>query len=435
MLKLIYHNLIANWRRNIWLLLQISIIAYIAWILLDPVLVKLYVKHLDPGYDIERLVQLNISEYPIGSSQQPEEITHEEKMEHLNRILAKVKTHPDIEAATLINPVCFEQMSTNSSTFTPNDAYILVYFIPGTDFFKTFGLKDASTSVMKDFIEPPMTGNHAVISKSIAEYNFSGENPIGQILEKNSPYFEKYKEYSHTVSGVVNDAIYRSVFGRSPIAYYPMTSDIIKNWGGVSRLFIVMRLKEGINADDFATSLTSYANSDLKSGPVYTHGPQSYTVNRKVNARDDDNSIIINGSIALFFFVNVLLGMMGTFYLQTRKRSMDAGILRSFGGSKRFVICEMIFEGLVMVTIACLIAFTVYYFQVHESGLTALNIDGEYSAEFKGYMALWIDSFNKHFLIISGIIYAIMLISVLIGIYIPARRISRINPVDALRDE
>ena len=214
-----------------------------------------------------------------------------------------------------------------------------------------------------------------------------------------------------------------------------MTSDIIKNWGGVSRLFIVMRLKEGINADDFATSLTSYANSDLKSGPVYTHGPQSYTVNRKVNARDDDNSIIINGSIALFFFVNVFLGMMGTFYLQTRKRSMDAGILRSFGGSKRFVICEMIFEGLVMVTIACLIAFTVYYFQVHESGLTALNIDGEYSAEFKGYMALWIDSFNKHFLIISGIIYAIMLISVLIGIYIPARRISRINPVDALRDE
>ena len=47
----------------------------------------------------------------------------------------------------------------------------------------------------------------------------------------------------------------------------------------------------------------------------------------------------------------------------------------------------------------------------------------------------WIDDFTIHFSVVSLIIYSIMLTCVLLGIYIPAGKIARINPVDALRDE
>ena len=47
----------------------------------------------------------------------------------------------------------------------------------------------------------------------------------------------------------------------------------------------------------------------------------------------------------------------------------------------------------------------------------------------------WIDSFPLHFLIVSGIIWLIMTIVVLIGIYIPAHKISHVQPTEALRDE
>ena len=47
----------------------------------------------------------------------------------------------------------------------------------------------------------------------------------------------------------------------------------------------------------------------------------------------------------------------------------------------------------------------------------------------------WVNNFGAHFAIISAIVYAIIIICVIIGTYFPARHVSRIEPVDALRDE
>ena len=47
----------------------------------------------------------------------------------------------------------------------------------------------------------------------------------------------------------------------------------------------------------------------------------------------------------------------------------------------------------------------------------------------------WTDYFWAHFLIVSLIVYAILLVVVSVGVYIPARKISRIPPTEALRDE
>ena len=47
----------------------------------------------------------------------------------------------------------------------------------------------------------------------------------------------------------------------------------------------------------------------------------------------------------------------------------------------------------------------------------------------------WTDFFWAHFLVVSLIVYAILLVVVSVGVYIPARKISRIPPTEALRDE
>ena len=41
----------------------------------------------------------------------------------------------------------------------------------------------------------------------------------------------------------------------------------------------------------------------------------------------------------------------------------------------------------------------------------------------------------EHFFVISAIVYALILVCTLIGTYLPAREVSRVDPVDALRDE
>ena len=46
-----------------------------------------------------------------------------------------------------------------------------------------------------------------------------------------------------------------------------------------------------------------------------------------------------------------------------------------------------------------------------------------------------LSTFASHFAIISGIVYVLILLCTLIGSYLPARKVSRVEPVDALRDE
>ena len=47
----------------------------------------------------------------------------------------------------------------------------------------------------------------------------------------------------------------------------------------------------------------------------------------------------------------------------------------------------------------------------------------------------WVSNFWEHFGIVSLIVYALIIICVIIGTLLPALKLSRINPVDALRDE
>ena len=47
----------------------------------------------------------------------------------------------------------------------------------------------------------------------------------------------------------------------------------------------------------------------------------------------------------------------------------------------------------------------------------------------------WVTNFNEHFAIISAVVYVILMACVAIGVYLPARSVSRINPVDALRNK
>lgn len=59
----------------------------------------------------------------------------------------------------------------------------------------------------------------------------------------------------------------------------------------------------------------------------------------------------------------------------------------------------------------------------------------EGSAWVQSTETYWVTDFAPHFLIVSCAVFLIMLAVVLAGIYIPARRISRIPPTEALRDE
>ena len=102
----------------------------------------------------------------------------------------------------------------------------------------------------------------------------------------------------------------------------------------------------------------------------------------------------------------------------------------SFGGRPGHIVRLMLGEGAVLTTIATAVGCFLYLQFALSEGLS--NGVTDFGFKRKEY---WTDYFGWHFLIVSLIIYAILLVVVSIGVYLPARHISRIQPTEALRDE
>lgn len=439
MLKLIYRNILARRGRYCWIFIELCLVALISWSVLDEVVVNTYRSTIKPGYDLDRLVTFSLGELPdSGDTPENEDEEGEIAFGHLSRILDRVRSDSRVESATFVNDFSPLSGSINISSLpsgreNEDGFYFIMQFWPGTDFFRTFGITDANTG--KIYEETSMSGRDLIVSKCIASNLFPGESAIGHFLEENDK--KHNPEKLSGIVGVVDEIIYRPTFALTPVVYKTRKiRDIARN-GGIKYVRPVLRLKPGVDVDKFIEDYAPVVAKELRSGNVYAHSLRSYLDMEKYMSRDMKNNDFISMSVALFFFVNILLCMVGTFYLQTRKRSEETGVMRTFGASRGFIVREMLGEGFIITTLAWLFGCVLYWFYIKDEGLAQISqsFRDTPSATMMQMMPTWVDDFTTHFLIISLIIYALMLVCVLLGIYIPARKISRINPVDALRDE
>ena len=183
--------------------------------------------------------------------------------------------------------------------------------------------------------------------------------------------------------------------------------------------------------DRFLHAFKPWMLQNLRAGNLYARDLQSY---RKGIAKSEAwSSTPIyrrNLLVAVFFLVNLCLGVVGTFWLQTRTRREEVGVMLSFGATPGHIVRLLLGEGAVLTTLGTLIGCFIYLQYVISEGFSKGTMWNDILRP-----EYWTDSFGLHFLFVSLIVYAILLVVVSIGVYIPARKISRIPPTEALRDE
>ena len=134
---------------------------------------------------------------------------------------------------------------------------------------------------------------------------------------------------------------------------------------------------------------------------------------------------------AVFFLINLCLGIIGTFWMQTKRRTEESGIMRAFGASKMRIFCTLIAEGAILTLLATLLGdiiwlqFTASWDLLSKGNITSVS----------GMENDWVTQFWPHFLIISLIVFLLLLAVVSIGIALPAWNVCRRKIVEALRDE
>lgn len=120
----------------------------------------------------------------------------------------------------------------------------------------------------------------------------------------------------------------------------------------------------------------------------------------------------------VFLLINILLGIIGTFWLRTQHRRAELGLRIATGSTRMQLWFRLNNEGLLLLTLAALPAAVICY-----------NIG--YLDLTEGYM----DWGVVRFLITFFVPYLLMGLMILIGIWFPARQAIRIQPAEALREE
>ena len=449
-MRKILNNIWSQRTNNVWLFLELIVVCFVAWTQLDPIIVRLYYRSLPSGIDGDRMVVANILStrpYDIADNSMTQEERDNqywkreaEYGEEANVIKLQLLAIDGVEQASIADPVMgiyartdlfsspggFSNMlryAWQNDTVLVND----ICYAKDEHFFETYGIQPIAGCKTSKKLSDIDQG--WIVSQSLAEYYFG--SPEAAINKELHAAFFADGDWHQPIVAVVND-VHVSEKDYNTWAVYSNNGTI--RTGGSQNL-IVLRLKPGINPRRFAEEQNYHAwnyasdNYAVASFTAYDDIGSSRNQFATPSLSYDFNLQI---ATAVFFLINLCLGVIGTFWMQTKRRTEESGIMRAFGATKRRIMSMFLAEGWVLATVSMFIACVLYLNYV-KMGFGELCI----STHQPGTQPdpTWVADKPLHFLIVSAIVYLIILCTVLIGTAIPAVKIIGAKITNALRDE
>ena len=417
--------------RFIALFIEIVIVTVIGWIIIEPVAINTTTALIPAGYDYDRLVMLTFDYLSSESPEYDKSAKGMDAKELFGSLLRMIRERQGVEKATYSFYQSFEMNGRSSSGIVADSTYTekgiedigfsmtCIEFMPNTDFFSTFGIKDANGNA---FQEPEMNESTYIISQCVAKALFPDSTAIGKEVYPPS----EWRPYAMTAVGVVADMPYNKGDGRIGTYY------IARDWEGWTRpAGIMVRLGEGVNPRAFIDKLTADL-SQYRSGNMYLTHPVYMSDQRDEIFAPKQRELTQKWMIVGFFLINVLLGVAGTFYVQCKTRIPDAGVMRAFGAPRRRVIWSIVGEALVTTILGWLIGSIIYLIYLKYQGFP---METDAYPIIKHLRPVWHDTKLGRYSIIGGIILLLLLVTSAIGAWLPARKVGRVPIVDSLRDE
>ena len=410
---------------SLWLALELILVTFACWWAFDPVIVTNYVTHLPLGYDVDRMVKLDVAILTEGIA--VNELSDEEE-----RLLQKVQEMDEVEMAYRAhnNPMGYNTITMPGFFFNDKGDSIQTQrygFIQDSKMFEVYGIHSLTPSVPDSELthdcewEKTLIFTHSLAMGLFGTIDVAGRNVLGTKYgwDESSQTFGWHKEFFH-IRAVVEDVRYQT-YDRDYATLFYCSS------GVNSGIPIILRLREGVNAERFVQKHQKEIQNEMVTEHCYIRSIQT--------ASEAKDNIVLerltrrNLLIAAFFATNMAFGVLGTLLMYTRQRREEAGVKRAFGATRWSIFWDFIREAWVLTTISVVIGCIIYFQFAAAKGLF------DDFASQNPAVRLWFDDFGTHFLVVSLFVYIIILCTVLLGTAIPAWRISRSEITESLREE
>lgn len=416
-------------RQNGWIFVELVIVSFFLWTVIDPLYVLTANRSIDPGYREKGTYVLNLGRYNATHGSYDPAMDNDSIIgEDFLRIARVVRNLPEVESYSISSYAAFPNSPSWTGSYYVNDTIKVsaqrydAAILEGSNLFRTYGMKDAKTGGEITIPADCASRSGVFISERMARLLFGTVDAVGKKMLSNN------RKYSYEVMGVFRDYKHRD--NEQP---YPMVVEIDKEvMGGPYMHFqtsITFHIKDGVKADAFEQRFQSEVGPTLSIGNFYFMGLKTFSRLSRENADRSGvtNTLRLKYSLAGFALLCVFLGMVGTFWIRCNARRQEIGLMRSMGSTCKGVTCRFLTEAWLLVTGAFVVALPLIFHNVHQSGFALATLNGN--------PAYWQNQPVTHFVIVTLIAYTVLLVIALVGTYIPVSRATRILPADALRDE
>lgn len=427
MLGQIIRHLWNNRRHNLWLVLELIVITIVSWLVLDPLFVLNYNRSIPDGYDADGLYRLQLMRNPEDTVSNP--------ADDYRLIMQKLRVLPSVDAATCVLRGAYPSSpGLNANKIMMDTTVITTTYIPFSrdeGFFRTWHFRSAVDGTWETLENLEVPDDGIILSEDAAAALPGGKDIIGKTVR------ECWGDsLSYRVVALMKPFKMRNGLQPCAVRLLPFVGEI-PAWG-YNGMRIFLRTKEGVSEARFVEEFLQWSDDNLMQGSLVF---EDFLPFHEIQAASDLESGVTNELrskyiLAIFFLFNLLLAVSGTFWMNTCARHEEIGIRLSYGASPAKIRWMLLGEGLVLTTLAVVVGCFLYFQWAYMEGLYTF---GELFS-FEKTMVTASDSylpghFGLHFAVVSLLVYGLMALVTCLGVYFPARNISAISPVEALKDE
>ena len=444
-MKQTFKNFWAHRRQNGFVLVEIALATLLSFYYLDYYIVGFYDTHMcwpATEYEHDHLVMGQtarlLKHEPVDLGQDidtthlyPYERNALEDVASLYAMRDEVLAMPEVQSASLVN-----NSYSSTTPYSPeadSARYCWAWtkwFTSNTQYVETLGLTPVKGSPSAAELSK-LEGDSVIITRSLALALFDTDQAVGRRItdwerEYDHGMPQEWKVRKHfTVAGVVED--FRGKLN-DRYNYNILISEELSTNGNPTFL---IRLKPDADADAFVAKMSEHQPGYMV-GSQLLHSLKTYSDYIDETLLDNDNQVIF-GLMWTFIgllLINVVIGTLGTFWLQIRKRTEDIGIMRSFGAKRRHIFGMLWKEAALLTFVATVIGQLIWLqFALNMGVVQAFTSCGT------GHETNWVNTFWLHYLIVCVIQYLLLLAIVTIGMVVPTLLAMYKRPVEALQHE
>lgn len=406
-------------RSNGWLWTELLIVFVVLWFVVDWTYVTARTYYEPVGFDITDTYYLELS---LKNNKSDSYIPKDKKSttlgQDITELTNRLRRLPEVEAVS-VSSNARPYIGSNSGMMLRIDTIVRNPLRrPMTpDFFQVFRYQSADGRGYQPLVQALKNGN-VVVSENLWPDDFKGDRTLlGREVVNVDDSTEVFK-----IGGVSTKVRYNDFWPNYSDRYIAIAFPE-KEMAGLngefypSNMEVCLRVKPG-TAKDFPEHLMNLSSSQLSVGNLFILKVHDYENIRNDFQQGSYNQVQVRFWMMGFLLMNILLGIVGTFWFRTQHRRSELALRVAVGSSRMQLWNRLNSEGLMLLSLAALPAAVICY-NIGHLDLT------------DGYMEWGI----VRFLITFAISYFLMALMILAGIWFPARQAIRIQPAEALREE